>query len=121
MIVDHKRKIKTSIELFTKDGNEVDFQELVLKISKKIEGAVKSEENSRVTTHAYPLVSEILIPAIMGISEMTEMKAVSMVADNRLTYCFLHVMLVAMNVGTYINKHELKIVTKEEPIDEEKL
>jgi hypothetical protein len=118
-MINKVRKIKTTVELQDKDGDEVPLRDVIQELLGYIKDQLGDEEENQFSSQLMPLMAQA---AVSGLGRMIGLRATAFHLANETTkHAFIHMMCVGLLLLKFIQQKNLKICTIEEEVDDEEI
>ncbi len=118
--VDVRRKKKIFVSLQDKDGDVVEFKEVIDNLNRYITDQLEREEMNPLRDEISPLITQIFMGSLVYAAGHPA-TAAFIASQETLRYSITHQMMLSFYFVKFVQKNELKIVTKEEDVTEEEI
>ena len=115
--LDPHRKVKVTIELRDKDGDEVPIAETVQKISQYVADKMADPEANTCRQQIFPLSAQAMVLSLARLlgPELTSL----LISQDQIRYSFVHVMMVGFYILQFLRSKDIKVHTIEEAVSDE--
>jgi hypothetical protein len=114
--VNRNKMAKVSVKLEDEDGDEVDLADTIADLIVFMEDKMKEKEGNQITDQIFPLISQSVASALgrmIGINTTAFYLSIETTKQ-----ALMGSMCIAFLLLKYVQKHNLKIFTVEEPIEQ---
>jgi hypothetical protein len=117
VMIDKIRKVKLTIKLKDKDGDEIPIVELVEKLTEYVGDKLADEGESETRQQIFPLMAQAVVAGLMKL--LGHSHAAFTLSQETTRYSLIHMMAVAFYLLKWVQQNGVKIYTTEEPVSEE--
>lgn len=119
VMINKKRKVKTTVELRDADGDTIELKDVIQQLLQYSRDKMEDKSGNQFNEQIMPLMAQSVVS---GLGRMIGIRATAFHLSNELTRAaFVQMMAIGLLILKFIQKEELKIYTYEEPVTDEEI